>query len=107
MRTEIIIIILAMAAATFFTRFASPALLGSSGASPWLKRLLKHVPTAMLTALISPAIFAPQGYIEIGIENHYLVAGMVATFLAYHRQPPIVTMGAGMAVMLAMRSLVP
>lgn len=104
MRTEVVITIAAMAAATFLTRFASPAMLGDSGISPRLKRFLKHVPTAILTALIAPTLFAPQGYIELSTGNSYLIAGAVAALLAYFRQPPIVTMGGGMVTMLAIRS---
>lgn len=105
MRSEVVIAIAAMAAATFFTRFASPAILGSSGIAPRFKRFLKHVPTAILTALIAPSLFAPQGHIEISIGNSYLIAGTIAALLAYFRQPPLVTMGGGMATMLAIRCL--
>ena len=66
-------------------------------------RLLKHVPTAMLAALIAPALLAPQGFLQIGPGNHYLLAGAVAAFMAWRRQPPAVTMGSGMAVMLLLR----
>jgi branched-subunit amino acid transport protein len=103
MRAEIVLTILCMAAATFFTRFASPLLLANTGVPRWLAQLLKHVPTAMLTALIAPALLAPQGFLEIGPANHYLLAGLVAAFMAYRRQPPAVTMGSGMATMLILR----
>lgn len=105
MRTEIVITIVAMAVATFFTRFASPAILRGSSISPRFKRFLKHVPTAILTALIAPTLFAPQGYIEISTGNSYLIAGTIAALLAYFRQPPLVTMVGGMAAMLTLRSL--
>ncbi|WP_231881954.1 AzlD domain-containing protein [Anaerosporomusa subterranea] len=104
MRTEVVITIVAMAVATFFTRFTSPAILGGAGISPRLKRFLKHVPTAILTALIAPTLFAPHGYIEFSTGNSYLIAGTIAALLAYFRQPPLVTMGGGMATMLAIRS---
>lgn len=103
MRTEVVFAIFCMTAATYFTRVASPLLLGRTGVPRWLARLLKHVPTAMLTALIAPALLAPQGTVAITPDNHYLVAGMVAAFLAYRRQHPVVTMGAGMAMMLGLR----
>ena len=45
MRVEEVLIILCMAAATFFTRFASLLLLDRTGVPAWLVRLLKHVPT--------------------------------------------------------------
>lgn len=103
MRPEIVFTIACMAVATYFTRFASPLLLGGTGVPGWLARLLKHVPTAMLTALIAPALLAPQGFVEIGPGNHYLLAGSVAAFMAWRRQPPAVTMGSGMAIMLILR----
>ncbi|MEN6412878.1 MAG: AzlD domain-containing protein [Veillonellales bacterium] len=105
MRTEVIITIVAMAVATFFTRFTSPAILGDTGISTKLKRFLKYVPTAILTALIAPALFAPHGYIDFSMGNSYLIAGAIAALLAYFRQPPLITMGGGMAAMLAIRSL--
>ena len=103
MRLEVVLTILCMAAATDFTRFASPLLLDRTGVPRWMVRLLKHVPTAMLAALIAPALLAPQGYLQIGPGNHYLLAGAVAAFMAWRRQPPAVTMGSGMAVMLLLR----
>lgn len=104
MRIEIMLTIFVMAAATFATRFASQALLGSKSVDPRFSSLLKHVPTAMLTALIAPAIFAPQGVIAFTIDNPYLIAGVMAALLAYWHQSPIVTMAGGMVVMLVMRS---
>ena len=103
MRLEVVLTILCIAAATYFTRFASPLLLDRTGVPRWMVRLLKHVPTAMLAALIAPALLAPQGYLQIGPGNHYLLAGAVAAFMAWRRQPPAVTMGSGMAVMLLLR----
>ena len=103
MRLEVVLTILCMAAATYFTRFASPLLLDRTGVPRWMVRLLKHMPTAMLAALIAPALLAPQGYLQIGPGNHYLLAGAVAAFMAWRRQPPAVTMGSGMAVMLLLR----
>jgi len=103
MRFEIVVTILCMAVATYFTRFASPLLLGRTGVPQGLARLLKHVPTAILTALVVPALLAPQGFVEIGPANHYLIAVAVAAFMAYRRQHPAVTMGSGMAVMLILR----
>ena len=103
MRLEVVLTVLCMAAATYFTRVASPLLLDRTGVPRWMVRLLKHVPTAMLAALIAPALLAPQGFLQIGPGNHYLLAGAVAAFMAWRRQPPAVTMGSGMAVMLLLR----
>lgn len=106
MRAEIIFTIIIMAIVTFLTRFTAPALMGNSRISPWAGRVLGHMPTAILAALIAPAIFAPRGFLALTPENHYLLAGIVAALFAYRRQPPVLTMGAGMAVMLLLRSAV-
>ena len=105
MRIEILLAILVMAGATFFTRFASPALLAGKELPAWAERLLKHVPTAMFTALIVPALVAPQGDIMLTWRNHYLLAGLAAAGVAYAQDRPGVTMAAGMAVMFALRTL--
>ena len=103
MRPEIVLTILGMALATYFTRFASPLLLARTGIPAWLGRLLKQVPTAMLTALVAPALLAPQGVVEISLANHYLIAGAVAALMAGRRLHPAVTMSSGMAIMLVLR----
>ena len=103
MNPEVVLTILCMAAATYFTRFASLFLLDRTGVPRWMARLLKHVPTAILTALIAPALLAPQGFLQLGTDNHYLLAGAVAAFMAWRRQHPAVTMGSGIAVMLVLR----
>lgn len=105
LRAEVVLTILAMAAATYATRITSPVLLGRLGIPRWLQKMLKHVPTAMLTALITPALVAPRGFLDLTAGNYYLLAGIAAAFLAYRNHPPAVTMGVGMAVMLALRSL--
>ena len=103
MRIEFVMNILVMAVATYITRFTSVGLLGGASLPTWLGRLLKHVPTAILTALIAPAIFAPRGYIELTFGNHYLFAGAAAALVAYKSQHPIATMGAGIGMMLVLR----
>lgn len=105
MRTEAFMAILIMALATFLTRFTSLAVLEKTGIPSWFQRLLKHVPTAMLTALIAPALLAPRGSLELSAANHYLVAGVVAAVMAYRRSSPIVTMGTGIATMFFLRTI--
>ena len=105
LRTEIVLTIIAMAAATYATRFTSPFLLGKTEIPRWLEKMLKHVPTAMLTALVAPALVAPKGTLDLTFNNYYLLAGFVAGILAYRNHSPSVVMIVGMAVMLALRSI--
>jgi len=105
MRTEIVLIIMGMAAVTFFTRFASAVLFRQTGVPVWFERWMKHVPTGILTALIVPALLLPKGYLDISIHNHYLLAGLVATVATCLFRNAIVTMSLGLVVMLSLRFL--
>lgn len=103
MRFEILGILAGMAAVTYFTRFGSLALLKRTGIPAWFERWFEHVPTAILTALIIPAILAPRAKLDISLHNHYLLAGIVAAVVAYKSKNPFLTMVIGMAVMLLLR----
>ncbi len=103
MRSEIVLIIIGMAVATFFTRFASVILFRQTGVPGWFDHWMKHVPTGILTALIIPTLLLPKGYLDVSMQNHYLLAGVVAALAAYRYRSVIVTMGLGLAMMLSMR----
>ncbi|WP_371380705.1 AzlD domain-containing protein [Sporomusa aerivorans] len=105
MRYEFISIIFGMAIVTFFTRFGALALLKQTGLPKWFERWLKHVPTAVLTALIVPSLLLPQGHVDFSFSNHYLLAGILAAVVAYTCRNAIITMGLGLTAMLSLRWL--
>lgn len=103
MRTEMLTLILGMAAVTYLTRNGSLALLRFTGLPSWFERWFRYMPVGVLTALIVPSILLPQGQLDITLQNDYLIAGIVAALVAYKRCGAAVTMAAGMVVMLALR----
>lgn len=103
MRAEILLLICGMALATFFTRFASLVLFRTTGFPGWLERWLKHIPTAVLTALIVPALLLPRGELDISLNNYYLIAGLIAGFIAWRTHNIAATLTIGMAVMLILQ----
>lgn len=105
MRSEIILLIAGMAAVTYFTRVSCVALFKYTGMPVGLLRWLKHIPTAMLTALILPALMLPKGYLDLTLHNHYLLAGIVAAIAAYFSRNILVTLTFGMGTMFAIRML--
>lgn len=105
MRSEIMLIIVGMAAVTFITRFGALALLKKTGLPTWFERWLKHVPIAILTALIMPSLLLPHGQIDLSLNNHYLLAGALAAIVAYTCRNAILTMGLGLTAMLSLRWL--
>ena len=71
---EKLLIFAAMALATYFTRYTLIAILGRE-VPPLLRRWLRHVPVAVLAALVAPAALAPQGRLEIGLHAWAVLAG--------------------------------
>jgi len=105
MQSDVFYIIVGMALVTYFTRFAALALFRFTGVPTWLNRWLKYVPVAILTALIVPSLLLPRGYLDISLNNHYLIAGVVATFVAYKSRNIIATLGLGMLIMFFLKFL--
>lgn len=105
MRTEIIWIIAGMALVTFATRFSAVALFRQTGMPAALERWLRHIPTAILTALIVPSLLLPKGQLELSLSNHYLLAGLVAAVVAYHSKNIVATLLLGMGAMFALQWL--
>ena len=103
MQSNILFIILSMACVTYVTRIGSLALFRFTGIPVWLNRWLKHVPVAILTALIMPALLLPKGSLDISLQNPYLLAGIVAAAVAFKTRNIIPTLGLGMLVMLGWR----
>lgn len=103
MRSEVFYIIIGMTLVTYFTRIGALALFRFTGVPTWLNRWLKYVPVAILTALIVPSLLLPKGYLDISLNNHYMIAGIVAAFLAYKSRNIIVTLGIGMSIMFVLQ----
>ncbi len=61
----------------------------------WLKRALRYVPAAVLTALVVPMALAPQDAIDLSLHNAYLPGTVAAIALAlWSRQPLTAIVGA-------------
>lgn len=103
MRTDMLPVILGMAAVTFFTRFAAQAFFRKAGLPPQLDRWLKHVPTGILTALIVPSLLLPNGKLDLSLHNNYLLAGLFAVVVALRFRNTALTMVLGLAAVIALR----
>lgn len=65
---------------------------------------LKHVPVAMLTAIVVPAVvFMPPGVLRIDPGNAKLIAALAAGAVAWWRQSAVLTIAVGMAVLWSLR----
>jgi len=100
------LLIFAVGAITYTARLSFIALFARRDMPPLLAKALKHVPVAMLTAIVVPAVvFMPPGMLRIDPGNAKLIAALVAGGVAWWRQSAVLTIAAGMAVLWSLRWL--
>jgi len=85
-----------MAGVTFALR-ASFLLLPERVALPHvMRRALRYVPAAVLTAIWAPELVIHQGQIDLSLDNARLFAGAVAIAAAWYFRLTYVTIAAGL-----------
>ena len=83
-QTKVTLTIVGMAVVTFLPRLLPIWLLSSRRLPPAVAAWLKHVPTAVLAAMLLPALIAPDGDLAISPSNLYLWAS-IPTWLVARR----------------------
>jgi branched chain amino acid efflux pump len=94
------LLIFAVGAVTYAARLSFIAFFARREMPPLLAEALKHVPVAMLTAIVVPAIvFIAPGELRIDPGNAKLIAALVAGAVAWWRQSAVLTIAVGMIVL--------
>jgi branched-subunit amino acid transport protein len=70
-----------------------------------LQRALKYVPPAVLTALVAPALFFPDGALDVSLHNNRLLAGIAAVAVAGRTKSTLWTILAGMGALLILTAV--
>ncbi len=70
-----------------------------------LRQALRFVPIAVLSALIAPALFFPNGTLDVSLSNNRLIAGTLAILVAWRTKNVLLTIGSGMACLLILQAL--
>ena len=92
--------IVVVGAINFASRLSFIALFARREMPPLLARALRHVPAAMLTAIVVPAIvFAAPGVLAFGAGNVTLLAALVAGVVAWRWRNTLLTIAVGMAAL--------
>lgn len=85
---------------TFALRFSFIYLEGRTGSlPPAAERALRHVPPAVMAALVLPALLVVDGSVAVA-GNDRLVAGLVAGLVAWRTEDILATIVAGVGVLL-------
>lgn len=101
-----IVLIGGMMLVTFGVRYPVLALVGRLELPPRVLNALRFVPTAVLTAIIVPAMLAPDGKVSLNFANAYLVAGLLAIGVSWYTKNLLWTIVLGMAAFLLWRVIV-
>jgi branched chain amino acid efflux pump len=90
------LLIFAVGAITYTARLSFIALFARRDMPPLLAEALKHVPVAMVTAIVVPAVvFMPPGVLRIDPANAKLIAALVAGAVAWWSQGTVTTVAVG------------
>jgi branched-subunit amino acid transport protein len=85
---------------TFGMRMSFIYLFGRLQIPETVKRSLRFVPTAVLSAIVAPALLMPDNSMDISLGNFRLMAGVVAILVAWRTRNALLTILAGMAALL-------
>lgn len=84
---------------TFLIRLSFISLLANWELSPVFQRALGYVPPAVMTAIVFPELLIRDGLLAASLDNHRLIAGVVAILVAWRFKKIMPTIVIGMAAL--------
>ena len=103
--TALWLAVIGMGVATYALRISFIALLARMELPRVFNEALGLVPAAVLAALVFPAFFRAGGTFDVSLANVHLLAGARASFGAWRARNVLLTMGVGMAALVALRAM--
>ena len=99
--------IIAIGLITFVLRYVPIALLSRMHLPGPLKRALVYVPPAVMAAIITPALFFPDGAPTIALDTPRLLAAALAALVAWKTRSVLWTVILGMGALWGLQALLP
>ncbi|MGC8507030.1 MAG: AzlD domain-containing protein [Thiomonas sp.] len=97
-------VIVGMAAVTFLIRYTLFGLGGRLQFSPRVRQALRHVPVAVLTAIVVPMVLLPDGqHWDVSWRNPWLAGALASAALALGTRRLLAAIAGGIAVYLLWR----
>jgi branched-subunit amino acid transport protein len=90
-------------ALTFGMRYSFIYLFGRFEIPGLVKRSLRFVPPAVLSAIIAPALFMPNNTLDLSWTNYRLLAGVIAIFAAWRTKNTLLTIVVGTIALLILQ----
>jgi branched-subunit amino acid transport protein len=100
------VLIFGMFLVTFGVRYPVLALVGRLQLPEIVLRALRFVPPAVLSAIIVPAVFYPDGErLMWGLDNPRLIAAIIAILVAWRSKNLLLTIVVGMVALWVLQVL--
>ena len=90
---------------TFAMRYSFIYLFGRLQLPEALRRLLRFVPPAVFAAIVAPELLLHSGGLDLSFANQRLIAGALAVLVAWWTKNTLVTIVAGMALLVVLQLL--
>lgn len=90
---------------TFGIRFSFIYLFGKFHIPETVRKALHYVPPAVLSAIVFPELILHNGALSLSLENHRLIAGLVAVLVAWFSKNTLVTIVVGMIALFVLQWL--
>lgn len=104
MRFDMLVLILGMGLITSLTRVPFFLMFSRRELSPRTERLLRHVPVALLAAIVAPVFTMPGGLLLPPMEDPYLLGAAVTLLAARFTRNVIVLVSAGVLCVAVVRA---
>ncbi|HZY44710.1 MAG TPA: AzlD domain-containing protein [Anaerolineae bacterium] len=99
------LIIIGMGLVTYGIRLSAIALLGQREFPLIIQRALRFVPPAVLSAIIFPELFQHSGQFDLSLSNARLLAGVLASIVAWRSKNVLATIAAGMIALWLLQAV--
>jgi branched-subunit amino acid transport protein len=88
---------------TYAIRLSFILFYGTKSMPPRLQQGLRFVPPAVLSAIVFPELLVREGELDLSFGNPRLLAGILAALVAWRTKNVILTIVAGMVVLLLLQ----
>ena len=88
---------------TFGIRFVLIYLFGRFEVPETMRKALHYVPPAVLSAIVFPELFIRDDVLNLTLNNHRMLAGLVAIFVAWFSRNTLITILAGMVALFLLQ----
>ena len=88
---------------TFGMRFSFIFLFGKFHIPETVRKALHYVPPAVLSAIVFPELFLPNGTLNLSFGNSRLLAGLLAMVIAWFTKNTLITILVGMVALFVLQ----